>query len=96
MGAFAETTNAIIFLGGHAAENNSWNADLITKVSGKSHSFHVNISVYVCVFLPSSREEVQVITMPPAPPDKANACGSVEGQQASNDDGALSSGCKDK
>lgn len=41
------------------------------------------------MFLPRSRVEVEVITMPPSLPDKADAGGRVEGQQGSNDGAAL-------
>ena len=48
-----------------------------------------------CVFLPRSREEVEVISLG-VPPDKANAGGCVEGHQGFDDDVALCSGCRDK
>ncbi len=50
----------------------------------------------LCVSLPISRVEVDVILMPPAPPDEANAGGLMEGQQALNDDVAFFSGCRDE
>lgn len=47
----------------------------------------------VSVVVPASREEGEVGSVPPSPPEEADAGGSMESQQASNDDVSLCGCC---
>lgn len=47
----------------------------------------------VSAILPASREEVQVVSVPPSPPDKADTGAPMESQQGADDDVSLRGCC---